>query len=161
MAELSRRDLLTAAAAAATGAIATPVRAAESVPHWDASADVVVVGFGAAGASAAGPSDRYPKDLYIARHGQTEWNRLGRVQGDPDLNAKGYEDRVSLYLALREAGIEAVYSSALLRTRRTAALLADHGLQQAGGLEPEPLRFGQTRKPVGHDRNAHMIRVSQ
>jgi succinate dehydrogenase/fumarate reductase flavoprotein subunit len=53
MAELTRRDLLTAAAAATAGAIATPVRAAESEARWDASADVVIVGFGAAGASAA------------------------------------------------------------------------------------------------------------
>ena len=67
-----------------------------------------------------------PRDLYIARHGQTEWNRVGRVQGDPDLGPKGYEDRIGLLLALRDAGLHVIYTSALQRTRRTAAPLAAH-----------------------------------
>lgn len=67
---------------------------------------------------------RQIKELYIARHGQTEWNRLGRVQGDPDINAVGYEQRVGLYLALKDVGLQAVYTSAKLRSKRTGELTA-------------------------------------
>lgn len=66
------------------------------------------------------------KDLYIARHGQTEWNRIGRWQGDPDLDPKGYEDRVALFLALQEVPLERIVTSERLRTRRTAEPLARH-----------------------------------
>lgn len=70
------------------------------------------------------------RELYIARHGQTEWNRLGRVQGDPDLDPLGYEHRVGLYLLLRNVELDAIYTSAMQRTRRTAELVArERGLQ--------------------------------
>lgn len=65
------------------------------------------------------------RDLFIARHGQTEWNRTGRTGGNPEINAQGYEDRVSLLLALREFELDAIFTSALRRTQLTAALVAD------------------------------------
>jgi broad specificity phosphatase PhoE len=64
------------------------------------------------------------KDLYIARHGQTEWNRIGRWQGDPDLDPKGYEDRVALFLALQDVPLERIVTSDKQRTRRTAEPIA-------------------------------------
>ena len=65
-----------------------------------------------------------PKVIYLARHGQTEWNRVGRFQGDPDLDPVGYANRVSLWLQLRDRPLKAIYTSALQRTQRTAELLA-------------------------------------
>lgn len=70
-----------------------------------------------------------PQVIYLARHGQTAYNRVGRFQGDPDLDAVGYLNRVSLWNLLRERPIAAVYTSERLRTRRTAELVArQHGL---------------------------------
>ncbi len=70
-----------------------------------------------------------PQVLYIARHGQTEYNRVARYQGDPDLDAVGYLNRVSLWHLTRGVPLDAVYASARQRTRRTAALVAEqHGL---------------------------------
>ncbi|MCB9554890.1 MAG: histidine phosphatase family protein [Deltaproteobacteria bacterium] len=65
-----------------------------------------------------------PKVVYVARHGQTEWNRVSRYQGDPDLDEVGYVNRVGLWLLLKDRPINAIYTSERLRTIRTAALLA-------------------------------------
>jgi|GEM_PF-2074137 broad specificity phosphatase PhoE len=65
-----------------------------------------------------------PKTIYLARHGQTEWNRVARFQGDPDLDPVGYINRVSLWRLLKDKPLRAIYTSERLRTKRTAALLA-------------------------------------
>jgi broad specificity phosphatase PhoE len=65
-----------------------------------------------------------PRVIYLARHGQTEWNRLGRFQGDPDLDQVGYVNRVSLWMLLRDRPLDTIYTSEARRTRRTAELLA-------------------------------------
>ena len=65
-----------------------------------------------------------PQVIYLARHGQTGYNRVGRFQGDPDLDSVGYVNRVSLWNLLREKPIGAVYTSEKLRTRKTAELVA-------------------------------------
>ncbi|MCA9664411.1 MAG: histidine phosphatase family protein [Myxococcales bacterium] len=71
-----------------------------------------------------------PAVLYLARHGQTEWNRKSRFQGDPDLDPVGYINRVSLWLLLKDKRVDAIYASQKRRTQRTAELVArQHKLQ--------------------------------
>ena len=65
-----------------------------------------------------------PKVVYVARHGQTEWNRVSRFQGDPPLDPVGAVNRVSLWHLLKDRPLKAVYSSQRLRARQTAALIA-------------------------------------
>ena len=65
-----------------------------------------------------------PQVIYLARHGQTEWNRKSRLQGDPDLDQVGYINRLSLWKLLRKQPLGAIYTSERQRTRRTAELLA-------------------------------------
>ena len=67
--------------------------------------------------------------LVLWRHGQTEWNAIGRFQGqsDPPLNDHGraQADRAAAQLAAALAGEDAVIvSSDLIRTVDTAAPLA-------------------------------------
>ncbi len=60
--------------------------------------------------------------LYIIRHGETEYNRLGIVQGsgvDTDLNDTGYEQARAFYETYQEAGFELVVTSRLRRTHQT------------------------------------------
>jgi len=65
----------------------------------------------------------------MLRHGQTEYNRVGRFQGDPDLDPVGYINRTSLWMLLREQPINAIYTSEMQRTQRTAALVSrQHGV---------------------------------
>ncbi|RAL47586.1 hypothetical protein DM860_011324 [Cuscuta australis] len=73
-------------------------------------------------------------EIIVIRHGETEWNKEGRIQGhlDVELNEIGREqaravaDRLS-----REPKISAVYSSDLKRALETAETIA----QSCGGLE--------------------------
>jgi broad specificity phosphatase PhoE len=64
--------------------------------------------------------------LYIVRHGTTDWNQSGRIQGhlDPPLNAAGrtQAQRISERLASLDA--TALYSSDLQRTYETAQIIS-------------------------------------
>jgi len=65
-----------------------------------------------------------PRDLYVARHGATEWSDNGRNTGATDipLTPQGEEDAARLGRLLRRVGFSAVYSSDLQRALRTARI---------------------------------------
>ncbi|MDE0822471.1 MAG: histidine phosphatase family protein [Dehalococcoidia bacterium] len=62
--------------------------------------------------------------LLIVRHGETEWNAEGRIQGHTDigLSEKGAEQARSLGQRLADRQIDVAYSSDLKRTSETAKL---------------------------------------
>jgi broad specificity phosphatase PhoE len=64
--------------------------------------------------------------LYIARHGETDWNALHRLQGwtDRPLNETGRRQAVELADALKGIRLDAIYSSTLSRSRDTARTVA-------------------------------------
>jgi probable phosphoglycerate mutase len=64
--------------------------------------------------------------LLLARHGETDWNAVGRWQGhaDPPLNATGRAQALELADRLLDVGVEAVVSSDLARAAETAAIVA-------------------------------------
>ena len=64
--------------------------------------------------------------LFLARHGETDWNAAGRWQGQTDvpLNARGREQAREVAARLRPHGIAAVASSDLSRARATAEIVA-------------------------------------
>lgn len=68
-----------------------------------------------------------PTRILLARHGETEWNRIGRWQGhaDPSLNEVGRRQAEELAESVVGAGISAVYASDLARARETARVVAD------------------------------------
>jgi broad specificity phosphatase PhoE len=72
-------------------------------------------------------------DILLARHGQTADNAGGRILGrrDPPLTAIGVAQAEELATSARDAGVRAVWTSPLLRARRTAEVVG-----AALGLEP-------------------------
>lgn len=72
-----------------------------------------------------------PERIFLARHGQSNWNRLARVtgQGDPALANEGEAQARRLADILRDQPLSAVYASTLTRAIDTARPTADqHGL---------------------------------
>jgi probable phosphoglycerate mutase len=64
--------------------------------------------------------------LFVVRHGETAWNRLGRIQGHQDspLTERGLEQARATAGRLARERIEALYSSGLGRARQTADVVA-------------------------------------
>src|SRR5919204_3945947 len=64
--------------------------------------------------------------LYIARHGETDWNVQHRLQGwtDRPLDETGRKQAVALAESLKGVHLDAVYSSTLSRSRDTAQTVA-------------------------------------
>lgn len=64
-------------------------------------------------------------ELYLVRHGQTEWNRLGRLQGRSDipLNEAGREAARETGEKLANINFSVIYSSPLKRAAETAELI--------------------------------------
>lgn len=64
--------------------------------------------------------------LCIARHGETDWNIKGVLQGwiDVPINQLGRSQAIDLALSIQSAGIAAIWSSPLQRARETAEIVA-------------------------------------
>lgn len=65
-------------------------------------------------------------DVYLFRHGETDWNAEKRIQGHTDipLNANGRLQAQELADRLARHDIQAIVSSDLARARETAAVVA-------------------------------------
>lgn len=63
--------------------------------------------------------------LYLMRHGQTDWNAKGKMQGwsDPPLNALGIEQARNAAEKLKKEEIEIIYASDLKRSKKTADIV--------------------------------------
>jgi probable phosphoglycerate mutase len=63
--------------------------------------------------------------IYIVRHGETEWNVIQRLQGhfDSTLTEAGIERVLELARELEGVRFDAIFSSDLLRAKRTAELI--------------------------------------
>lgn len=64
-------------------------------------------------------------NLYVVRHGQTDWNIQNKIQGFSDipLNATGLEQANNLKEQLSKFSIDKIYASPLIRTVQTANIL--------------------------------------
>ncbi len=80
---------------------------------------------GLCGLGASVVNSSRPLVVYLVRHGQTEMNRLGLLQGQGGhgLTARGAADARRAARALRGRGVSLVYSSDLRRARESAAIL--------------------------------------
>ncbi len=65
--------------------------------------------------------------LLLARHGETDWNAEGLIQGQQDrpLSPEGFRQRKTLFFRLRDVPLARIYTSALQRTIQTALPLSE------------------------------------
>lgn len=65
--------------------------------------------------------------LYVVRHGQTDWNVAGKVQGKTDipLNENGLNQANVVKEMLKDVSFTKVFSSPLSRAKRTAEIICD------------------------------------
>lgn len=93
-------------------------------------------------------------EFYLFRHGETDWNHLGRMQGSIDipLNALGqlqaqsmcaYFDSLTAKFSDRDDLLKSVVSSHLGRARHTAQIALRLSETEARGIRIEP-RFAET-----------------
>ena len=63
--------------------------------------------------------------IYLIRHGETEWNSQGRIQGHTDIGLSeiGRSQAVSTAKRLENIKFDAAYSSDLTRTKDTAKVI--------------------------------------
>ena len=64
--------------------------------------------------------------FFVVRHGETDWNKLGRFQGHTDisLNDRGLSQASETAVASEDWGYTAIYSSPLVRTVQVAEEIA-------------------------------------
>jgi probable phosphoglycerate mutase len=80
------------------------------------------------------------KTLYIVRHGQTELNKQGIVQGrgmNTDLNDEGRKQAQQFFEAYKTVPFDKIYISALKRTQQSVQPFIDLGIpyQKLSGLD--------------------------
>jgi broad specificity phosphatase PhoE len=65
--------------------------------------------------------------IVLIRHGETDWNIIGRYQGqaDPPLNSNGIKQAQQLAIELLQSSIDVIYTSPLLRTKETADIISE------------------------------------
>lgn len=84
--------------------------------------------------------------LYIIRHGETQWNKQGRIQGklDTDLTPDGVQQAKNVAKRLKTVRFDAAYSSPLKRARDTAEYIL------AEQQQPLQLHFDDTLMELGY-----------
>ena len=72
------------------------------------------------------------KEIYIIRHGETDYNRKGIIQGrgvNSELNEKGIQQAAAFYEHFNHIDFDVVFTSSLKRTQQTVEPFVQQGYQ--------------------------------
>ena len=93
--------------------------------------------------------------IYIARHGESEWNVKKKIQGQQQhvpLTANGEKQAQDLANKLKHVKFDAIFSSDLLRAQRTAEVIAiDKKLAVKTSQALRERKFGQVEGKTGQE----------
>lgn len=97
--------------------------------------------------------------LYIVRHGETDWNRIHRVQGRTDIPLNDYGRHLARETAegMKDIRIDLGYTSPLLRAKETAQIiLGDRDVPLYEDSRIEELSFGsyEGMRTAGGEKDA-------
>jgi probable phosphoglycerate mutase len=101
------------------------------------------------------------KTLYIVRHGQTELNRLGIIQGrgvDSDLNDEGRKQAKLFFEAYKSVPFDKIYISELKRTQQSIEPFIDTAIpfEKLPGLDELGWGIHEGQAPTPENKAAFM-----
>lgn len=101
------------------------------------------------------------KTLYIIRHGQTDLNKKGIIQGsgiDADLNERGRNQGAAFYEAYKNVAFDKIYISGLKRTYQTVQKFIDAGspYQKLTGLNELAWGIYEGQTSTAENKSAFM-----
>lgn len=96
------------------------------------------------------------KTIYLIRHGQTDFNKQGIVQGsgvDSDLNHEGLEQAKKFHLAYQHIPFERIYVTELKRTHQSVAPFKTQNIPQDIVPEFNEINWGILEGKVPNEEN--------
>ncbi len=103
------------------------------------------------------------KKIYITRHGQTDYNKRGVVQGsgiDADLNETGLAQADAFYQAFKDHPFDKLYVSGLKRTYQSMAQFIEDGLAYEKVPELNEISWGiREGIPVDEEGNRYYFNM--
>lgn len=94
------------------------------------------------------------KTIYLIRHGQTDFNSKGIVQGrgvDSDLNQIGRQQAMQFYQAYKHIPFDKIYLSTLKRTEQTVMPFLENGIPFEKLLGLDELDWGKYEGKEGNE----------
>ena len=104
------------------------------------------------------------KKIYLIRHGQTEYNKHGMVQGsgiDAPLNETGYRQATAFFKAYGDISFDKIYISTLQRTRQSVQSFLDLGIpyEKLSGLNE--INWGEKEgMPISKEDHDYYLQVT-
>ena len=98
--------------------------------------------------------------LYLMRHGETDWNRIYRLQGQSDipLNENGRSLAQRTGEAMKDVRLDLCYASPLKRAYETAQLvMASRGILPVADDRLKEINFGSAEGKQGRDENGRPV----
>jgi len=93
------------------------------------------------------------KKIYVIRHGETEYNRIGKVQGsgiDSSLNDKGFRQAKAFYDAYKDVPFEKIYCSRLQRTLQSVHAFIEDSVPYEQLIELNEISWGDQEGQLFH-----------
>lgn len=105
------------------------------------------------------------KTFYIIRHGETDLNKRGIVQGrgvDTSLNEMGKKQAKAFYKAYRHISFDKIYISSLQRTKETVSYFLEKGIPHEILADLDEISWGMYEgKETSHELRVNMYNLIQ
>lgn len=103
------------------------------------------------------------KLIYIVRHGETDFNRLGIVQGsgvNMELNERGKQQALAFYRHYKGVRFGHIFTSALIRTQQSVLPFIEAGVKYSTHPELNEISWGEYEgKPQSKEEREHYWEV--